>query len=195
VTFIGLTRSDDTLVPQDGEAEPGVPIFRRTNGIGFSLVVEGAPGPNGIAVGRYTYFGDPTVAADLQIQVDRPLGNGSDAVCDRSGSTAGGVPAIDPPSFENLDDTLVGRLNDLSCRFVDGGGASAGRRRNEACVKFLPLEEYGFVGADSSIQFCTLAVDRLLRFPDGETRVTVRLRDEEGNFGPPAQFVVHVGTP
>lgn len=195
MTFVGLTKSDDTLIPPiDAEAAPGVPIIQRTNGTGFSLVIEGAPGASGVAVGHTTYFEGPTIAADLQIQVDHPLGNGSTAVCDRTGTSAGGVPAIDPPTFDNLDDTLVGTMNDLSCRFLDGSGSPAGRPNREACVKFLPSEEYGFVSADSTLQFCGF-VDSITRFGTGDTLVSVRLRDEDGNWGPPAQFVVRIGAP
>lgn len=195
VTFVGLTRSDDSLVPAEEPVGEDLPIYVRPGGTGFLLIVEGAPGASGLPVGRSTYLDRATVPSDLQIQVDRALGNGSAAVCDRIGSTAGGVPAVDPPGFEPLDETLIGSMNDLSCRFLDGTGSPAGRRRNEACVKFLPSEEYGFVHDDTTVQFCGGPVDRAFRFPDGDTRITVRLLDEEGNPGPPRQFVVRVMPP
>lgn len=195
VTFVGLTKSDDTLVEKDAASPEELPVYVRANGVGFWLVIEGAPGANGLPVARSTYLDAATIPSDLQIQTNRALGNGSPAVCDRSGSSAGGVPAVDPPRFEPFDDTLIGTMNDLSCRFLDGGGAPAGRRRNEACVKFLPSEEYGFVRDETTVQFCGGPVEGTFRFPEGDTLITVRLRDEEGNPGPPRQFVIRVSPP
>jgi hypothetical protein len=51
----------------------------------------------------------------------------------------------------------------------------------------------GFVNSDATtIQFCGF-IARVLEFPQGDTLVTVRLRDVGGNPGPVAQLVVHVG--
>jgi hypothetical protein len=192
VTFFGLLRADAVSIEPDSSSQPGtIPIYTLAGGTGFWIVVEGGVGPSGSPVGRFAYLGNPTLLSDLQVQVTQPLGNASPEVCDRSGSNPGGVPAINPPSF---DERLTGTINDLACRFVDGSNDPVGRRRNEGCVKFLPSEEYGFVSDDSDLQFCSL-ISGALRFPPGDTLVTARLRDEDGHFGAPAQLIVHVLLP
>jgi hypothetical protein len=149
-------------------------------------VVEGATGPSGSPPGRFAYLGDANTLSDLQIQATQPLGDGSsDVPC-----SGGGVPAINPPVLDPAT-AMANTINDFSCSFLDGGGAPVARRRNEACVKFLPSEDYGFVGTDSSLQFCAF-INNDLRFHEGNTLVTVQLRDEDGNVGAPAQLIVHV---
>lgn len=198
ITFFGLTRADDTLVPQSGTTAAGVPVFNRTAGSGFSLVVEGKPGPSGKAVGRAAYQSDLTSFPDLMVEVSRPLGNGSPAVCDVSGTPgpgtqlAGGVPAIDPASFQPTQ-ANIDAVNDLACRFVDGTGQPIGRVPSESCVKILPTADYIFVDTNSTIQFCGF-ITGVSPFPTGDTTVTVRLRDIAGNPGAAAQLVVHVGS-
>src|SRR5262249_32077316 len=125
------------------------------------------------------------------IEVSQPLGNGSAAVCDDTGTTAGGVPATDPASFE-LTQANINAVNDLACRFVDGTGLHQGiDRSDEACVVHLPSEESGFADPTRTIEFCAL-VSRVLHFPDGPTVVTARLRDRGGNVGPAAQIVIRI---
>jgi len=191
VSFLGLTRSDDTLIASTGTTNEGLPIFAYPTGTGFSIVVEGKPGSSGTPVGHSAYSADDTaVYPDLQIEVSRPLGNGSPAICDNSGPTAGGVPAISPPSFEPTQ-ANAGIVNDLGCRFVDGNGQPVARKETEACVQFS-TGDHGFVSADSTVQFCGLMTG-VLQFPPGDTLVTVRLRDADGAAGPIARMVVHVG--
>jgi hypothetical protein len=159
--------------------------------VAFSLVVEGKPGTSGLAVGASAYQPGSGSFPDLQVEVSRPLGNGSAAVCDSSGAMAGGVPAVDPPSF-NTAQSIVDAVNDLACRFVDGSGKPGPRRNpDDSCVMFISGES-GFVGQNSTIQFCGF-VNGFMEFPPGDTLVTVRLRDEGGNPGPIAQLVVRVG--
>jgi hypothetical protein len=194
ITFFGVIFPDGTLVPPDPDSPPGgVATYTQRTGTNFTLVVEGKPGVSGSPVGRFSYLGDPTMLSDLEVQATQPLGNGSLTVCDRSGSMPGGVPAIDPPVLPP-NPSLAGIINDFSCRFVDGTGAPVARRESEACVKFLPSEDYGFVGADSTVQFCG-DISSTLRFPPGPTLVTATLRDEDGNIGAPAQLVIRVPTP
>jgi hypothetical protein len=189
VNFVGVIRADDTLVPQSGTNAEGIPIFERAFGSGFSLVVEGRPGSGDVDVGESTFETDLKTFPDLQIQVDRPLGDGDPAVCESSEDSPGGVPAIDPPSFEptqfNID-----ALNDFGCRFVDGFGAPAGRLEDEACVQF-DTGEFGFVDPTSTIQFCGF-VNSAFAFPSGDTLVTVRLRDQRGNVGHPSRIILRV---
>ncbi len=191
VSFFGLTRSDDTLIPPSGTTAGGLPMFVHPTGTGFSIVVEGAAGSSGATPGASAFQSDGSSFPDLQVQVSRPLGNGSRAVCDNSGTTAGGVPAITPFSFEPTQ-TNMDAVNDLGCRFVDGNGQPVGRKDTEACVQFS-TGDTGFVSDQSRIQFCGLMTG-VLQFPPGDTLVTVRLRDVDGNVGPIAQMVVRVGS-
>ncbi len=198
ITFFGLLRADDTLVPPTSTTN-GVPLFSRTTGSGFRLVVEGKPGLNGKAVGVSTYASDLTSFPDLEIEVSRPLGNGSTTVCDVSRTPGpgvppeGGVPAINPPDF-SLTQTNINAVNDLACRFRDGAGnTTAITSRNDGCVKFLPTEDYGFVDSATTAQVCGF-VTGVLIFPAGETTVTARLRDVDGIPGATTQLVIHVGS-
>lgn len=217
VTFLGLTAADDSLVTPSDTGTNGLFTYKWASGTGFSIVVEAKPGANGVAVGRAAYAGaacgsggvcgqsiatpaglaaaEQTLLSDfpnLQIEVSQPLGNGSPAVCDTSGPAAGGVPATDPPSFDSVD-AIVGALNDLGCRFIDGCGMPCGRS-GDSCAKVPPTDDYGFVENDSTIQFCGGPINRFIAFPPGDTLVTVRVSDELGNPGPPAQIVIHVGS-
>ena len=191
ITFFGVTRADDTPVPPSGTTADNVPIYARPTGAAFSIVIEGAPGVAGEPVGRSAFPGDGTSFADLQIEVSHPLGNGSATVCDRSGPTPGGVPATDPPSFDDTQANIAAS-NDLSCRFVNGGDMPVARTRDEACVLF-PSGDFRFVSLASSVQFCGF-VTRFMEFPQGDTLVTARLRDQAGNPGAPMQIVIRIGS-
>ena len=179
------------LVPSTETTTDGVPIYTRPTGAGFSLVVEGASGTSSSPVGRSAFVSDATALPDLQIGVSRPLGNGSTAVCDRSGTTAGGIPAVDPPNFDETP-MVIAAVNDLSCRFENGGDMPVARTRDEACVLF-PSGDFHFVSADSTVEFCGF-VTGVMEFPSGDTLVTVRLRDQDGSAGRPAQIVIRVGS-
>ena len=189
ITFFGVTRADDTLVASSDTTPDGVPVFERFSGAGFSIVVEGQPGPSGSPVGRSAYASDGTSFADLQVEVSRPLGNGSAKICDRSGPMAGGVPAIDPPSFDETP-AVIAAANDLSCRFLDGSDMPVARSRDEACIMF-PSGDLHFANPASTLEFCGF-VTRFMEFPSGDTLVTARLGDQDGNAGNPAQIVIRV---
>ena len=191
ITFFGVTRADDTLVASTDTTPEGVPVYVRSAGAGFSLVVEGRPGASNAPAGRSAFIGNGTSFADLQVEVSRPLGNGSPAVCDRTGSMAGGVPAIDPPSFDETPD-VIAAVNDLSCRFVDGNDMPKSRNRDEACVMF-PSGDSAFVDKASTVEFCG-AITSFTEFQPGDTLVTARLRDADGNPGAPAQIVIRIGS-
>lgn len=193
VTFFGLARPDEALIAPSGTTPAGIPVYTRPFGSGFRIVVEGGLGPSFEEIGASSFSFGGSSFPDLQIQANRPLGNGSLAVCDREGSTAGGVPAVDPPSFQQTP-FILGAINDLSCRFVDGGGAFRGRQSSsDSCVQNPPDSGvFAFVHPSTRIQFCAL-VDLAYAFPPGDTVVTVRLRDTAGNVGVPRQIVVRVG--
>jgi len=203
ITFIGITRADDGLVHPVEISPEGVPIYTRLAGTtggasGFRLVVEGKPGTSGAALALSTFNMEMGQLPDLQIQVNRPLGNGSAAVCDSVQPTPGpgttppgGVPAIDPPNF-TASLSLANTINDLACRFRDGLGDTSGIGNEiDGCVKMEPTEDYGFVSPESTSQFCGF-VSAILQFPRGDTLVSVRLRDVAGNVGAPAQMVIRV---
>jgi len=204
VTFFGLTNQDDTLLSPTPSAG-GPQVFSRAMGSGFSIVVEGAPGPSKARVGPcasgvYNAVSEsctPDLSSfpDLQIEASNPLGNGSPAVCDRSGAHAGGVPGVAPVTFDPATNpNIINIVNDLACRFIDGTGAPIGRPSTYACVKHLPSEEYGFADPRSTIEFCLSTVTSAEEFPPAtDTTLTVRLRDVNGNVGAPAQIIIHVG--
>jgi hypothetical protein len=166
-----------------------IPVYEPAFGFAFSLVVEARAGASGARVGLSTFNeGSPP---DLQIQVTRPLGDGSAEVCDDTPPLLGGVPATNPPSFVDTPQN-ADRLNDLGCRFIDGSGNRIGRQcgDNTACV--LGTDgTFGCVSARASVQFCGF-IAQILSFQTGETLVTVRVRDVRGNLGPAKQLLVRL---
>lgn len=192
VTYFGLARADENPVPSSGTTPAGVAIFERPAGSGFRIVVEGRAGPSGAGPANVAFDFGAGALPDLQILSSRPLGNGSPAICDRVPPNAGGVPSVDPPVFADSP-TVVAAVNDLSCRFLDGGGSPFGRfNSSDSCVQFPANSSmFRFVAANSTIQFCGL-VDSAFAFPSGDTLLTVRLRDVLGNVGAPQQIVVRV---
>lgn len=199
ITFIGITRADDILVDPLEVSPEGVPVFARLAGAtggasGFRLVVEGKPGSSGAPIAISTFNDSISALPDLQIQSNRALGNGSTEVCDIAqrtpGPTPGGVPAIDPPSF---DGSIANTINDLACRFRDGAGDPMGISSDvESCVSFEPEGDSHFVNvAETTVQFCGF-VSGIVSFVPGDTLLTVRLRDQAGNVGVPAQMIIRV---
>jgi hypothetical protein len=190
ITFLGLTRADDALIQPVGMSGT-TPIYRPLFGYGFSIVVEAKPGASGASVSTTASTFSPGGAPDLQIQVTRPLGNGSTIVCDNEPPILGGVPATNPPSFAD-DPTITDRLNDLGCRFIDGGGKTQARGCDTVTSCVLGTDgQFGCVAGDSKVQFCGF-MGQILAFPSGDTTVTVRVRDTRGNPGPPRQIIVRV---
>ncbi|MEO8603557.1 MAG: hypothetical protein ABI629_13365 [bacterium] len=184
VSFAGIARADGRRAEPSGKTAQGLPIFQHPVGSGFMVVVEGKPGISNIEVARGIFRydpKDPTQQPDLQIEVNRPLGDGSLAVCDARRPTIGGVPAIDPPSFKETE-KISGALNDLACRF------ETFIESNASCT----LNKYGdfeFLNKESTVQYC-MVVARSWQFSAGETQVSVRLRDTDGNVGPVSRFVL-----
>ena len=192
MTFFGLANPEGTLLDSTGTTQEGLSIYSLLSGTQFLIVVEGKPGPSGAAVGDSAYQTDLTTFPDLQIEASNQLGNGSRAVCDRSGQNAGGVPAITPVSFDPTQ-TNINIVNDFACRFLDGSGQPIGRPLDAACVLTNPVtQDYGYANPESKIEFCAL-ITRFERFAAGDTVLTVRLRDVDGNVGAPARIVVHIG--
>jgi hypothetical protein len=84
----------------------------------------------------------------------------------------------------------VGVVNDLACRFRDGGDEPRGRAQSDACVLF-ESGGFGFVQPDTTVQFCAF-VDRAWEFSPGDTLLTVRVRDTNGSVSAVAQLIVRV---
>jgi hypothetical protein len=193
IVFFGVVRADDELAQPEPPVNPNdpneIPVYRRPFGSGFSLVVEARPGLSGRPVGisAYNLGGCP----DLQIQVTQPLGDPTDAVCDTQPPNPGGVPAINPPRLEP-DAIACDRFNDLGCRFVNGDNAPVRRTctDEQACVRFAS-GQFGCVASNATAQFCGF-IDRNIQFPPGDTLVTARVRDSQGNLGPPARIIIRL---
>ncbi len=162
-------------LPCRGSDPDNTPICQLGSGSGFLFVIEGRPGPLGAEVGTATF--NPDGLPDLQIQVDQPLGNGTVAVCDKQPPLIGGVAPLSPPdlSFSN-----AGAVNDFACRF------SA-----DTCT----IDQFGeprFLSVSSTVQFCA-AIDSVIAFRFGDTRVSMRLRDTGGQVSEVRQLIVQVG--
>lgn len=190
ITFFGVTNADGSV--QDA-TEPGtIPVYQRPFGLGFTLIVEARRNREGGPLTDATTF-VPGDVPDLQIQVTRPLGNGSAAVCDNEVTNFGGVPGIDPPQLEDPA-AIADQLNDLGCRFLDGVGDTLARPCGLGCVRF-ESGEFGCVsdpeGSLGTRQFCG-QISGAIEFPAGDTLVSVRVRDQAGLLGPPAQLIVRI---
>ncbi len=172
-------------------------MFLRPFGAGFFIVVESKGGTGGQP--GTTFFnsdpGNPSVRPDLQMEATRNLGNGSAGVCDSGGlppgpgtptPARGGVPGINPPSYDPASQHVADALNDLGCRFIDTSSAP--------CTKNPDTDVEDFVKkGESTKQACTATfVSTLLLFPKGDTLLTVRWRDVSSNLGNPASIVVRV---
>lgn len=185
VTRLGLADATGLPLLPSGTTG-GLSFYRVPFAGGFVLYVEGRPGATGLPLGALTTNRSPfdaSVRPDLQIQVSRPLGNGSSESCDNSAPDLGGVPAIDPPDF-SVTQEISDALNDLSCRF------STYDESRFPCTQD-GSSSFTFVDPNSTRQFCVL-INEAIAFPTGDTVVTARLRDSGGNAGPPHSIVVRV---
>jgi hypothetical protein len=190
VTFVGLARPNDTLLDPVGVNGQGWPIYERSLGYLFTVVIEAKPGPSRKPVGLNAFRSDPfdpSLRPDLEIIVSRPLGDGSLAVCDDMLPMLGGVPAAG--SFDETQ-PISDAINDFACRFVNGAGNPGGRSTGEQCI-LGDDGEFHFAVSGSTAQFCA-GIAEPFGFPLGDTVITVRVRDITGIAGPQASFVVRV---
>jgi hypothetical protein len=182
ITYAGISRADGREVGPDAKKKNGIPVFVNHVGSGFMITLEGKPGISNLEVGRRIFVydeNDPTQRPDVEIEVDRKLGDGSARVCDQRRPFIGGIPAINPPSFAETKH-VAAALNDFSCRFETFIESAS------ACT----VNKYGdfaFRNKESTTQFC-MVVAKAWNFPKGDTLVSVRLRDSNGNPGPVARF-------
>jgi len=146
------------------------------------MVVEVRPGPNGQSAGTQLTAGSDG-RPDLQIQVNRALGNGSVAICD---VTQGGVPGIDPPRYDSGDPSISDVLLDLACRFQALSGS-------DPCTILDISREAKKIHPEAATQYCMLSSGKAT-FPAGDTLVTARVRDRTGELGPISQIIVRVAT-
>jgi hypothetical protein len=180
-------RADGVPLAPTSFAGDGTPIFERIAGFGFLIAIEAQPGAQGIPPGNRSLANNPADRPDIQLQVDRELGDGSTAVCDvvtmDPNTPAGGVPGISPPSYGPGQD-ITDAINDLGCRFDF---------RNSSSPCTLDEGGFSFVSPDSTAQFCTVGtIDVFWRFHVGDTRMTARWRDQSGVLGPARSIIVRV---
>ncbi len=149
-------------------------------------MLEAKPGRSNSAIG--TTVPPPTPGAgiypDLQVQSDRPLGNGSSAICDTQPAHegGGGVPGFSPASFEPTP-AIIDGLVDFACRFssfVPSAPCTLGPDGNERTLTSLP---------SGSQQFCMIGTLNT-KIPLGDTVLTARVVDKAGNPGPTTQIVL-----
>ncbi len=182
VTFFGAARADGTLVDAKSVDKNGTPTYISSAGSGFLLVIEVKPGESGFEPGRaiFNYVAnDPHQRPDLEIESERDLGDGSPAVCDKRKPNIGGVPGVNPPSFAETQ-KISDAINDLGCRF------ETFIESESACTE-TKNGNYAFVKKDTMTQFCMM-VARAWSFPVGDTLLSVRVRDAQGNPGPVKQM-------
>ncbi len=185
ITHFGAARADGNPYEPVKVGKDGVPIYRNPVGSGFMLVVEAKPGPSNYEVGKSIYNydpKDPEKRPDLQIESDRPLGDGSKTVCDRRRPYIGGVPAIRPPSFKTTQE-VSDTLNDMACRFetfLTSDGACTVAKNGD----------FSFISPDTKMQFC-MVVAHAWAFPIGTTELRVRVLDTAGNPGPVKRIKIY----
>jgi hypothetical protein len=182
ITFFGAARADGTRVEPQSVDKDGVPTYLSSAGSGFMLVVEGKPGESSLEVSRRVFAyvpNDPKVRPDLEIESSRDLGNGSPQVCDRQRPNIGGIPGVNPPSFAETE-RISNAINDFSCRFETF-------IESESSCTLSPSGDYAFLNPQTTTQFCMI-VAKAYAFPVGDTLLSVRLRDADGNPGPVKQM-------
>lgn len=181
ITYFGAARADGNKVEPES-VKNGVPTYLSSAGSGFMIVVEAKPGESELEVARRVSAyvpNDPTVRPDLEIEATRDLGDGSPEVCDRRRPKIGGIPGINPPSFAETQ-KVADAINDFACRFETF-------IESDSSCTLGPNGDYSFLSKDTTTQFCMI-VARAYGFPEGETLLTVRLRDADGNPGPTKQM-------
>ncbi len=161
-------------------------MFEVSDQAGFMLVIEAKPGQSGGQVGTFVpdrIPGQP-FRPDLQVQANRPLGDGSAAVCDSDPQTGGGIPGFDPPDF-GPQQVVTDALVDFACRYTPfnpGAPCTLNANGNESVLTQGGLPS-------GSRQFCNI-VSPLTGVPIGDTRLTLQVRDRNGNIGPQTAIIL-----
>ncbi len=198
IVLFALSTADDRLI-EATSVEGGIPVFELPQGRAFHIIAEAALSEHNTPPLRVTFRDG--AAPDFQIQANRPLGDGSTEVCDGLAPTFGGVPAIDPPTFDDPTSMIVDALNDFGCRFQDsdeGGSQAIGRSCTEACLRFKD-GTFGCQSGDAVVQFCSLVVSAAEEFPAGDTLLSARVIGNARDLGLVAgsveQIIVRVVPP
>jgi len=175
----------------DAQMRQIFPVIK--GGYDFVLVVEAVPGFANATPGASLTPAPNTGRPDLQIESNRDMGSNPTAkVCDTGPASqgGGGIPGIDPPNFSPDNQMVTDAMNDFACRF-QSFTATAPCTKIDATLDPKLLSP----GAPlSTVQFCDL-VSSVAAFPPGDSIVTVKVRDVNGNLGPAKQIVIRVPTP
>jgi hypothetical protein len=203
VLYFGVVRQDYCLFCCDQSCahiptptphiEQGRRVFSVHSGFQFVIVIEAAPGQSGAQPGKSLTPVPPSNRADLQIQSTTNLGsNPTTKVCDTGPASqgGGGIPRINPPSFAEDDPIITDALNDFACRFQVFNFSGP-------CTKVDATQDPRLITPNAPVtttQFCDL-VSSVAAFPPGDTRLTVKVRGEDGNLGQAKEIVIRVPTP
>ncbi len=177
-----------------GQTDDGIPIYDFPNPFGFIIVVEGRPGTSGrslVACGVFEKPGCQSGVASVQILANRPLGNGSPAVCDTTEPNIGGVPGVSSLTFDGSP-AVNDAINDLACRF-DSHETSATACTFDELGNFAYVRDRPGDPVKSTLQYCNVpVVGSEIAFPSGLTRLKVQLVDSSGNIGNQAVIAIRV---
>src|SRR5207302_9910176 len=86
---------------------------------------------------------------------------------------------IKPMSFAETQ-KISDAINDFACRFETF-------IESDSSCTMSPNGDYAFMNKETTTQFCML-VAHAYAFPEGDTLLSVRLRDVDGNPGPVARM-------
>ncbi len=195
ITYFGLATASGRVLEPASQVD-GLPLFEVPRGYGFRIVIEARAGRSAQSPGTLLPRPPVTGGASLtpphiQLQADSDLGDGNPEVCEfvdpnNPRAPIGGVPGIAPVSFE-FEPGISQTLNDFACRLS--------RFSLGSCV----VDTQGApsrVAEETTAQVCSwMPVDEDIEFPIGDTTLSVRWLDVDGNPGEVAQIVVRVAIP
>jgi hypothetical protein len=193
ITYFGIAAGFNVVQTPTGVTNDGVPLYDWPTQAGFIIVVEGRPGTSNRPLATCGTMSAPTCGdrAAVQLLSDRPLGDGSVAVCDTTVPDIGGVPAVPGLDFGPSQST-TDAINDFACRFDV-------HLTSETACTFDELGNFSFVRnrpgdpVRTTVQFCSApAIGQELALKSGVTRLRVQLLDTAGNIGNNAELAVRV---
>jgi hypothetical protein len=195
ITFFGIATADNKVRTPSGQTGDGVPIYDWPTKFGFRIVVEGRAGTSNRPLAQCGVMGTGPCGdgrAAVQILADRPLGNGSPAVCDTTPPNVGGVPAVPALDF-GASQMVTDAINDLGCRFDTHPTSQTACTLDELGNPAYVHDGTGGDPVKSTLQYCSVpVVGSELAFPSGLTRLKAQVEDSAGNIGSQAQIAVQV---